>query len=347
MEKTLFSVWLFLFISAGIAYGRDGFEPAWWCSSAHAQTIFARFFRPTPELDLDRKRLETPDGDFLDLDFLRGDKNSPVIVILHGLEGSSQASYVRSVLGEIRKKGWRGVAMNFRSCSGEPNRLKYAYHSGQTEDLDFVLRTLIEKENEHQIYLLGYSIGGNIVLKWLGEQGSNKPPEVQKAAAVSVPFDLVKSVDVMDAGFNREVYTRTLLSSLKQKVLEKEKRFPGLIDKEQVKRAKTFRIFDRLVTAPLNGFKDEMDYWTRSSSVHYLDRIKVPTLVINAKDDPFFPERFIPYEKLNHSRFLKTLFVEHGGHLGFVTGQWPWRQDHWLENVIVKFFEEKGSSLET
>jgi len=322
---------------ATIGLRQNLFEPAWWCPGAHGQTIFARFFRPTPKLNLNRKRLETPDGDFLDLDFLEGGKDSPIVVILHGLEGSSNAPYVQSVLGEAWKMGWRAVAMNFRSCSGELNRLKQSYHSGKTEDLDFVLRYLIEKEKTDQIYLLGYSIGGNIVLKWLGEQGDRGPQEIRKAVVVSVPFDLAKAAEVIDKGFNREIYTRTLLVTLKEKALLKENRFPGLIAKQTLKHVKTFKLFDREVTAPINGFKDEMDYWFQSSSVHFLDQIRVPTLIIHAKDDPFFPNRLLPYEQIKKSRYLTPLIVDHGGHLGFVSGPWPWKQDMWLEKMIVGY----------
>jgi uncharacterized protein len=272
---------------------------------------------------------------------MEGGKDSPVIVILHGLEGSSNAPYVRSALGEARKMGWRAVAMNFRSCSGEPNRLKQSYHSGKTEDLDFVLKYLIENEKADQIYLVGFSVGGNIVLKWLGEQGDQNLEEIRKAVVVSVPFDLAKSAAVMDQGFNREVYTRSLLAGLKAKALLKEERFPGLIARDKVKHVKTFKLFDREVTAPINGFKNEKDYWFQSSSVHYLDQIRVPTLIIHAKDDPFFPDRLIPYEQIRKSPYLTPLIVDHGGHLGFVSGPWPWKQDMWLERTIVGYLNKR------
>ena len=314
------------------------FKPAWWCLGAHAQTIFARFFRPFPKLDLNRKRLETPDSDFLDLDYLAGDKDSPVVVVLHGLEGSSKVPYVQSLLGELQKIKWKAVAVNYRGCSGEANWLKQSYHSGKTEDLDFVLKCILQEEKTNPIFLVGYSIGGNIILKWLGEQGKNVPPQIQKAVAVSVPYDLLRSVQVMDRGFNREIYTRKLLTTLKAKALAKEKCFPGNVDEGRVKYSKTFKDFDREVTAPLNGFKDEIEYWTQSSSLYYLDRIRLQTLLIHAKDDPFFPGSLLPLEQIKRSDYLKLVLTDKGGHLGFVSGNWPWKQELWLEKTITDFF---------
>lgn len=316
---------------AGTAAAAPKFKPAWWCRGGNAQTIAGALLRPRPQLPLIRKRIDTPDGDFLDLDFLeangRGARDEPTIVILHGLEGSSKAPYVLSLLGEIKKLGRRACAVNMRMCSGEPNRLPATYHSGKSEDLDCVIRYLKEKENDQRLFLVGFSVGGNIILKWLGEEGPRASERVEKAVAVSVPFDLAKSVELMDTGFNREVYTRPLLKSLKAKLRLKKLR---------VKNCNTFRVFDREVTAPLNGFRDEVDYWTKASSRPVLKNIRVPTLVIHAEDDPFFPARLLPYEEFRNSDYLDPLIVPTGGHMGFVAGA-PWKWDLWLEKRILDF----------
>ncbi len=313
------------------------FEPAWWCRGAHTQTIAGALLRPKPRLTLKRRRFETPDGDFLDVDFLAGSK-APLVLILHGLEGSSKASYVQALLAALQKRGAAGAAVNMRMCSGEANRLKQTYHSGKTEDLDFLICQLLKEFPELEIYLVGYSIGGNIVLKWLGENGLEAQGKVRKAAVVSVPYDLAQSVEQMDRGFNREVYTRTLLGRLKKKVAVKQKAFPDAIAYGRLKDCKTFRAFDGLVTAPLNGFQDADDYWTKSSCKPFLKHVKVPTLLIHAEDDPFFPGPLIPRDEVKKSEFIKTLFVPYGGHVGFISGPWPWQQQPWLERSILDFF---------
>ena len=258
------------------------FRSAWWCHGPHAQTILGGLLRPRSRFSFNRVRLDLPDNDFLDLDFLekpssQGKKDVPLIVVLHGLEGSSETPCVQSLLEEIQKRGWSAAAVNMRMCSGEPNRSKETYHSGKTEDLDFVIDYLKENRGHRKLYLAGFSIGGNIALKWLGEQGARAAQKIQKAAAVSVPYDLAKSVELMDRGFNREIYTRALLTSLKAKVFRKEKYFPGAIPYERVRQCRTFREFDSRVTAPLNGFRDEMDYWTKSSCKNFLSAIRVGT----------------------------------------------------------------------
>jgi len=321
----------------------QAFKPAGWCRGAHAQTVVGALFRPRPRLPLIRKRIDTPDGDFLDLDFLEatsGDaRQEPLIVILHGLEGSSKAPYVFSLLGEIKKRGRAACAVNMRMCSGEPNRKLATYHSGKTEDLDSVVRYLKEKENRKRLFLVGFSIGGNIVLKWLGEEGRRACELIEKAVVISVPCDLAKSVELLDRGFNREVYTRRLLASLKAKLALKVRLHPGAIRLDRVKNCRTFRVFDREVTAPLNGFRDEVDYWTKASSRPFLNAIRVPTLVIHAEDDPFFPGRLLPRAEFEKSDYLHPLIVATGGHVGFVAGP-PWKWDLWLEKTTLDFLKE-------
>lgn len=314
------------------------FKPAWWCRGAHLQTIYGGLLRSKPDLPLRPERLETPDGDFIDVNWLDGNKNAPLIVILHGLGSSANSSYVLSILDRAHKAGWRAVAINARG-SQQPNRLIKTAHGGRTEDLDSVLNYLINTQKSDKIYLVGYSLGGNIVLKWLGEKGESAPKEVIKAAVVSVPYDLEKAAYNLDRGFNREVYTRFLLNHLKVQALDKARRFPGALDFEKVKNARTFKVYDHEVTARLNGFKDEHDYWAQSSSVNYLNHIKIPVLLIHAANDPFLPKKDLPLEKISQSSHLKLVLTSDGGHMGFISGKIPFHPDSWLEQTMFNFFE--------
>ncbi len=337
----IFCTFLFPFLFAinlSAEISRPPFNPAWWCSGAHAQSIAGALFRPRERNALLRERLEMPDGDFLDVDWLAGTPGSPLIIILHGLGGSAGANYVQTLVSEIQKKKWQAAAINARG-STEINRLPETSHGGQTKDLDFVVRTAIQRKKAREIYLAGYSIGGNQLLKWLGEQGPNVPNEIKGAAAVSVPYDLAKSVKNLDRGFNKAVYTRLLLKNLKAAALKKSVQFPGKLDAEKIRRAATFKEYDHEVTALLNGFQNELEYWEKSSSANFLNRIRVRTLLIHAANDSFLPEKDLPLEKIReNSDYLELLLTEDGGHAGFVSGAVPFRLDHWLEETILNFF---------
>ncbi len=315
------------------------FKPAWWCPGPHFQSIFAQFFRPVPKLQFERRRIETPDGDFLDLDILNHSPGKPWLVAIHGLEGSSQARYVQSLIGEAHRFGWNAVAANMRGCSGELNRKPYAYHAGKTEDFECIIQYLIREIHPSEIYPAGFSIGGNLILKWLGEHSSGVPKQVVKAAAVSVPYDLVKSTEILDRGLNRKIYTRGMLRTLKQKALHKERFFPGMIDREKVEKANTFMEFDELVTVKVNNLVNAVEYWKSASAVNFLEKIRVPTLLVHSEDDPFYPANLLPREKWRNSAFLNAVVTAGGGHLGFVSGAWPWRQELWLEQKIMAYFK--------
>lgn len=315
------------------------FKPAWWCQGGHLQTIYGGLFRAKPNLALRRERFELPDGDFLDLDWLEGSEEAPIVVILHGLGSSAHVSYVLSMLEDIQKHSWRAVAVNARG-SLEPNRLLETTHAGKSKDLDSVLSRLINT-GEAKVYLIGYSLGGNIVLKYLGEKGQAVPKEVIKVAVVSVPYDLEKAAHNLDRGFNREVYTRAMLNNLKPQAFNKAKRFPDDIDFEKVKNINTFQAYDREITARLNGFKNERDYWAQSSSANYLEQIKIPALLIHAANDPFLPERDLPIENINRSSYLKLVLTSDGGHLGFISGNIPFHSDKWLESTVLNFFQSE------
>lgn len=298
------------------------------------QTIAGALFRPEPAVPVRTERLELPDGDFLDIDWLEGPEEAPLVVILHGLGSSSRVSYVLTLLQEIQKRGWRAVAVNARGTTG-PNRLLETSHGGRTGDVDWVIRTIRERNPSQTLYLAGYSIGGNQALKWLGEQGAQAP--VAKAVAVSVPYRLAVSVKHLDQGFNQKVYTSRVLKILKERAFEKEKLFPGSIDVEKVKRADTYRVYDREVTAKLNGFRNEEDYWEQSSCAGYLDQIRRPTLLIHAANDPLFLEEDMPLETIEASAYLDLKLSGDGGHLGFVAGRIPFQVNRWLEETILDY----------
>jgi hypothetical protein len=285
-----------------------------------------------------RERVETDDGDFLDLDWLDAPaaSDAPLLFVLHGLEGSSRSHYVNGLLAEARARGWAGVVLNFRSCSGELNRLPRFYHSGDTGDFDRVLRTLIAREPGRRIGAVGVSIGGNVLLKWLGEQGSEAPAPVRAAVAISVPFDLAACAHVLDRGFEKLVYTANFMRTMRRKVVEKALTHPGFVDVAAARRARTFAAYDLAVTAPLFGFADAHDYWQRASSRPYLSSIARPTLLLNARDDPFIPPHSLP-KPTELSAHVRLVVTPRGGHVGFIEGRWPWRCTSWAERRALDF----------
>ena len=292
---------------------------------------------------LSRERVATSDGDFVDLDWLEGPPAAPLLLVLHGLEGSARSHYVTGSLREARARGWRGVALNFRSCSGELNQRPRFYHSGDTGDLDAIVRLLIEREPDARVCAVGVSIGGNVLLKWLGEQGSDVPRQLTAAVAISVPFDLARCARQLERPFERAVYTEHFLRTLRRKVVDKARSFPGFVDLDAVRRTRTFAEYDRVVTAPLHDFADEHDYWARSSSGPFLSRIRRPTLLIGALDDPIVPTDGLP-ELRTLPPEVTAEFTERGGHAGFFEGRWPWRLTSWAERRALEFL---GGVLES
>ena len=315
----------------------NDFRAAWWCRNRHAQTMFGPLFRAW-RVPLRRERVDLDDGDFVDLDWIDASASprAPLLLVLHGLEGSSGSHYVGGLLHGARARGWRGVALNFRSCGGEINRLPRFYHSGDTGDLDAIVRRLIAREAELRIGIVGISIGGNVVLKWLGERGTGVPSQVIGAATLSVPFDLTACAGVLDRGFAKLVYTANFMRTMRRKVAEKARTHPGFVDVAAVRRARTFAVYDALVTAPLSGFTDAQDYWRRASSLPYLAAIARPTLMLSAHDDPFIPPESLPKPQ-DLSPHLQLVVTPRGGHVGFVEGRWPWRADSWAERRALDF----------
>ena len=312
------------------------FKPAWWCRGAHAQTLWPYFARRRLTVPLRRERIELADGDFVDLDWLATDSAGPIVLILHGLEGSSRSKYALGMLQAIGARDWRGAVMHFRGCSGEPNRLSRSYHSGETLDIGELVAMLKRREPHTDIAVVGYSLGGNVLLKWLGEQGATAP--VRAAAAVSVPFLLAESAARLERGFSR-VYQWEFVKRLKRSVDAKRRRMALPLKIEDLSGIGSFREFDEHVTAPLHGFAGADDYYARASSRRFLKQIEIPTLILHSRDDPFMLPTTAPRpQELSASTELEL--YDSGGHVGFVGGDWPWRACYWLERRIPTFLAE-------
>ncbi len=290
--------------------------------------MYASKFRNVDLPAYDRVRLDTEDGDFLDLDFSRVGSRR-VVLLLHGLEGNSGRPYIRGMAHAMNAAGWDVAALNFRSCSGVPNRKVYAYHSGATEDLEPVLKTLLAHYDS--ISAIGFSLGGNLLLKYLGERRSHTP--IQSAIAVSVPCDLKGSSERLSA-FANGMYMRRFLHSLRKKVEIKAQLFPGEIDISDYDSIKTFQQFDDRFTAPLHGFRDAEDYWAQCSCLSFLPAITTPTLVLNALDDPFLSESCYPFREAKAHSSLLLNTPKYGGHVGFVQ-----QGLYWSEYMATHFIQ--------
>lgn len=314
------------------------FQPAWWCRGRHAQTLWGALFRPTPHVPLRRERWETPDGDFLDVDRVKGTASAPVLIVLHGLEGSSRSKPVLGLMAAAHRAGWEVIGINFRSCSGESNRLRRAYHGGDSTELGWVIDRVIAEHPARAMGCVGVSLGGNVLLKYLGEHGERVPHQVRAASAISTPFDLGIAVRYVEHGMS-QLYMRNLVSSLKQKTLAKLARYPDLVDPARLGAVRTLAEFDHVVTGPLHGFPDGQTYWQSSSSVSRLSAIRRPTLLINAEDDPFFPADALPTRVVEENPALRAEFVPEGGHAGFLSGVWPGRPVPWAENRTIAFLQ--------
>lgn len=321
---------------------KSSFNPAWWLRNCHLQTIYPALFKKTPTIPCcHRERLTTPDNDFIDIDFC-GTGSQPLVILLHGLTGSSQSGYIKGLQLALFKQGLRSAALNFRGCSGQPNNRARCYHSGETEDIQFLYQTLRQREPGTLIGAAGFSLGGNVLLKWLGEQGQNI--NLFAAVAVSVPLLLSLCATKLDSGFSR-LYRSNLLKELKAymhaKLLHLEN--VGRIDDAQKIKAlgdlsaiNSFWQYDDRVVAKLHGFEDVQDYYHRSSSRQYLKSIVVPTLLIQAYDDPFMAPEVLPaFDEI--SPFVQLEFTKHGGHVGFIAGRNPFKPHYWLEQRIPEF----------
>jgi len=309
-----------------------------WLPSGHLQTIYPAVCMRKPPVRFRRERWDTPDGDFIDVDFVDGPPDRPFVVLFHGLEGSSDSHYARSLMADVQARGWSGAVPHFRGCSGEPNIAPRFYHSGDAAEIDWVVRRLHARRRPQsgKFYATGVSLGGNALLRWLGES-QHQADFVNAACAISAPLDLAQGGISLSSGFNR-LYTRMFLQTLKPKCVAKLQQFPGLFDRAAMQAANNLHAFDNVVTAPLHGYRDADDYWDRASAKHVLNDITVPTLVLNAKNDPFLPGRHLPQRA---SARVVLDYPEEGGHVGFAVGPAPGRIT-WLPKKLIHFLEQHG-----
>ena len=295
-----------------------------WLIGGNAQTIWPalfsrRFEGPVPRYV--RERWATPDGDFIDVDWQGNDAGAPLLVLFHGLEGSSASHYAQAFAHRARACGWRYAVPHFRGCSGELNLAPRAYHSGDFEEIGWVLERL-RAEHAGPIAAVGISLGGNALLRWAAEAGATAAGLARAVCAVSSPIDLAAGGRAIGAGFNRQVYTRLFLRTMKPKALRKLAQHPGLFDRERLLAARDLYEFDNVFTAPLHGFRDTDDYWSRGSAKPHLHRIRIPALVLNALNDPFVPAHCLPRSR-EVGAFVTLWQPLHGGHVGFPGGRWP------------------------
>lgn len=322
---------------------QSNFNPAWWLKNSHLQTIAPTFIRKSANPpDYFRERLTTPDGDFIDIDHC-GIGSQPIIILLHGLTGSSQSGYVKGLLQVLHDQGFRSAVLNFRGCSGTSNNKARSYHSGETEDIHFLYQTLRQREPLTPIGAAGFSLGGNVLLKWLGEQSNHL--DLFAAVAVSVPFVLSLCATRLDSGLSRfyrkklldelKVYMQTKLTHLEASdLMDEANKIEQLGDLSGID---SFWQYDDQVVAKLHHFKNVHDYYQRSSSRQFLKSICIPTLLIQAADDPFMTPAVLPHsDELSSEITLEV--TTNGGHVGFISGRNPFKPVYWLDQRITEFF---------
>ena len=320
---------------------QHSYSPPWWASNAHVQTILPTFLR-TALPPYERERWDTPDDDFIDIDWvnkpLLAQQNQRFLILFHGLEGSSHSAYAKALMNTCRAHNITGAVVHWRSCSGEPNRQAIFYHSGFSAEIDWVLRRFAATYPDARRHVAGVSLGGNALLKWLGEQNTAASNIVQSAAAICPPHDLKAGSIALAKGFNQRVYMRNFLSTLKSKGLQKLASHPEApIDADWIRRAKNFDDIDNAITAPLHGYQDAEDYWARASCKQFMRDIAVPTLVLNALNDPFIPAASLA----KHDETSPCVTLEYspqGGHVGFIQGRFAVNLN-WLPQRILRFFE--------
>lgn len=314
----------------------NNFKPAWWLPGGHLQTLWSSFKRRKFSFKTARERLILPDEDFVDLDWVESNNSGPIVIVMHGLEGSIKSSYVHGILNALKNMGFRAVLMNFRGCSGEHNHSSKAYHAGETNDFNFFVQTLHVRYPDTKLAAIGFSLGGNVLLKYLGEAQNNSL--LSCAVAVSVPFLLNRSADRMQTGFSI-VYQKKLLALLRKKIIDKNKFLPLPVDINHINEIKNFWQFDAEITAKLYGFESADEYYQQSSSAYYLSSIKIPTLILHAHNDPFLYADAIPLQSALPACVQLNL-SKSGGHVGFVAGAIPGRARYWLEEKIPAYIKK-------
>lgn len=302
-------------------------------------TMWGKFIRRRELADVEFERIQTLDDDEITLASSTTPAVGPILLLLHGLEGGVHSHYVSGIWDVARRKGWQPKLLLFRTCDGRLNAARRTYHSGETSDLDLVVRRLIAADPDRPLGLAGVSLGGNVLLKWLGERGESVPRQVRAAMAISTPYDLARSSKAIDSGFAR-LYQWNFLRSLRRKATQKLAQYPGICSREQLESVSTIWEFDDRFTAPLHGFNDAAHYYGTSSSIGFLANVRVPTLLLSALDDPFHTVEVLrDVEEIAASNtFLKTEFHERGGHVGFVGGA-PWRPSYYVESRVGSFLE--------
>jgi uncharacterized protein len=315
------------------------YSPAWWIPGGHLQTLWGKLFRRQTPAPTVLERWNTPDGDFLEIHRVAAKRDAPRVLLLHGLEGTVRSHYAQALLNEAARRGWGADLLVFRSCGSELNLTRRFYHSGETSDVAFVLDKIVDEFPASPIAVAGVSLGGNVLLKFLGERGEALPPQLKAAAAISVPFDLARSSRRINRGFSK-FYQRFFLNSLRKKAQEKAQRFPDLAPRDRIAALRTLEDFDNLITGPLHGFRDAQDYYARSSSLPYLTKIKLKTLLFSAVDDPMLPSEVLDEvrDAARDNPALEVDFVKRGGHAGFITGSVPWHPFYYAEHRVGEFF---------
>ena len=320
------------------SYGAPG-----WLPGGHAQTIYPVLLR-RPQVAFRRERIDTPDGDFIDFDWLEAAEtrdNVPLVVLFHGLEGNSRSHYARALMAHLSSIGWRGVVPHFRGCSGEPNRRPRAYHSGDYTEVAWMLETLRRLAPDIPLFAVGVSLGGSALLNWLGREEHRAASIIAAAAAVSAPLDLAAAGIAIEQGLNR-IYSRHFRGTLVPKAMAMARQFPGTLDAAAIARVDTMYDFDDVVTAPLHGFAGTDDYWKRASSKPWLKAVAIPTLVLNARNDPFIPASSLP-ARAEAGPAITLEQPDHGGHAGFPEQRFSGRLD-WLPQRLITYFSEVRSA---
>jgi predicted alpha/beta-fold hydrolase len=323
---------------------------AWWLPGAHLQTIWARLTRSRHLIAFEREILSAADGDDIVLDHTAGPPGAPRVLLLHGLEGSAYSLHTQGLAVLVAAAGWRATVLNFRSCARDPADIKRRipnnrprlYHSGDTGDFDLVVRTLVAREPATPLYAIGFSLGGNVLLKWLGESAaaSGVRPAIRAAATISVPYDLGAAARYLERPVVGPFYTYNFLHRLKPKALDMLARFPAEtahLDAARIRAARTLTEFDTCLTAPMHGFASADDYYTRCSAIAFLPRIRTPTLCVSSDDDPFIPVESVTRARAAAAPAVQFAVTPWGGHTGFVSGAWPWRPRYWAEEATIEW----------
>lgn len=311
----------------------SNYRAPWWMPGGHLQTIAPALWRKPRTVTTERERMELEDGDFLDLDWRREGRDK-LAILSHGLEGSSRALYIQAMADALWQEGWDVLAWNCRSCSGEMNRLPRFYHSGVSDDLKQVVGHALAVHSAQQVDLVGFSLGGNLTLKLLGELGADLPVRLHRAVTFSVPCDLAASSRRLETWLNRKLYMRRFIQPLLKKVEKKRIAHPGMPDVDPRLSLETFKQFDDRFTAPLHGFRDAEDYWEQSSSLPLLSEIRLPTLLVQAANDPFLAGGCYPYAEARESESFCLEVTRGGGHIGFGS---PWHRRNWAESRVLEF----------